>query len=221
MTSRVASIINLIICARDVLWRSHSHLIMNMAHISSGSCSPCPLWPLSHSCTSCLQLLTSGSKRPFANLDSQDCFADWGTVSLSKRGQIKTFVAVIAVMKLQHLGVDMLDCRTALKTSLRCFWSLQWKYVSCWLRFSPSSGSDQRTCCVPGLLLSGHSGSGPHYSPLPHSWTASSLTSLLNSICQRKGSMRREQKQNMMGTQHHGHKRFLTLRVKLGRGGDG
>lgn len=52
-----------------------------------------------------------------------------------------------------------------------------------------SSGSDQRSCCVPWTPAVGPRGPGPHYSPLPHSPTASSLTSLLNSIRQRKASM--------------------------------
>lgn len=41
------------------------------------------------------------------------------------------------------------------------------------------SRSNQRTCCVPGLLPLGRRGPKPHYSAVPHSWNASSLTSLL------------------------------------------
>lgn len=106
-----------------------------------------------------------------------------------------------------------------LKTGLLCFWSLQWKSVAAGWESAQSSGSDKRTCRVPGLLLSGQRGSGPHYSPLPHSWTASSLTSLLNSICQRKGSIHREQKQNMMGTQRYGCTRFFNFEGQAGEQG--
>lgn len=93
-------------------------------------------------------------------------FAEQGAVVWGTKGQTKTSIGVTTRNRsLMFLKV----CKAA-----------GWE-------FAPSSGSDQRTCYVPGLLLSGPRGPRPYYSPLPHSWTASSLTSLLNSICQRKG----------------------------------
>ena len=63
------------------------------------------------------------------------------------------------------------------------------KFVSRSLRVGFFLWAESEELLCPRTPAVGPRGSGPHCFPLPHSLTASSLTSLLNSIRQRKASM--------------------------------
>lgn len=96
-------------------------------------------------------------------------------------------IAKLCIICCQMLKVAMHDCKAASPTRVPCFCSAQGCLSAGSLSLRPpgqiwgpvaSLGSCCQAAEAPGLIT-----------PLPHSWTASSLTSLLNSICQRKGSM--------------------------------
>lgn len=121
----------------------------------------------------------------------------------------------------RRLKVAMHDCKAATPTRAPCFLSAHGCLSAGSFSLRPAGQIwgpvvSRGSCCqateAPGLIT-----------PLPHSWTASSLTSLLNSICQRKGSMWDTKTKHVGGNGRTAIKVFLFVffhsRVKLQRTG--